>query len=92
MTQPNPTTEPHAVPQSAPQSAPAQAAMPLLIERAVMEAALRTGQATILSPLVTGLARYQDQWWIDTTDVWAQITDTAFAATLEARHTRGTWR
>jgi len=82
MTQPNPTTTPVSA---------AAAAMPLMIERAVMEAALRTGQATTLSPLVTGLARYQDHWWIDTTDMWVQITDTTFTDTLEARHTRGTW-
>jgi len=56
-----------------------------------MDAALTDGSAQVLSTLVTGLVRYRGHWWIDTTQVWVLVTDEIFAASLDARHTRGRW-
>jgi hypothetical protein len=81
-----------AVPVTTPPGTSADAgAVPVLVEAAVMDAALADGTAHTLSAMVTGLVRYRGHWWIDTTQVWVLVTDETFAASLDARHTRGSW-
>jgi len=59
--------------------------MPLVVTPDVMSAALADGTAAPLTPMVTSLVRYRHRWWLDAVDEWLQITDAAFAASLDAR-------
>ena len=64
---------------------PGPAPAPLVLSPDVMSAALADGTATPLTPIVTSLVRYRDRWWLDAVDEWLQITDPAFAASLDLR-------
>jgi hypothetical protein len=57
-------------------------------DAATMTTALQTGAAVTLTPIVTNLARHNDQWWLNTGDEWLLITDPRLAADLDRHHGR----
>jgi len=58
---------------------------PGVMTSATMREALASGSATMLSPAIPEYARLNGSWWLDAgEDSWVMVTDSGFAAKLDA--------
>jgi hypothetical protein len=73
---------------AAPQAPPAPSEVPLVLDRATITRALADGTAAPLTSHVTSLVHHRGAWWLDDDDAWLQITDQAFASTLDTIRSR----
>jgi hypothetical protein len=73
---------------AAPPTPPDPGEVPLVLDRATITRALGDGTAVPLNRHVTSFVHHRGVWWLDDDDAWLQITDQAFASTLDTIRSR----